>query len=549
MDRISLPTFGTLMISLILPILLICTVTYLKTLYRFHVSIRKLSNRRGEPVTFQSPPLIPYAIPGLGSTLSFSNQTVGSFWGYLRKQASRYHQDAFSVVIAGKLTHFIFSPSGVASVFKSRHLTRASLDRQLGVNALGMSTLDSFIAFPDNPAENSSVTTERLHSEHLLSSAAVNLLTTKFMETFTTHLDAEDGLDDGIQVNLYEWLWPRIFRASTTALVGETLLDMYPDFEHDYRTWEDNLLALLFGTPRFFARHAYRARDACVEKLSNWLLAISHRRATNEKSDTHDPDWTPEEGARIMRKRHVLYAERRLSVHAQAGWDLVFLAGIVSNATPAAGWLLLHILSPTSAPEFRPRIMEEVQACQRADGSLDVSALTRAPRLNAAFHEVLRLYVDLIVVREVGSSGAVGVHKVGRGDQVMAPTWMTHRDPKLFEDPDTFNPDRFLTMDEETGEIGYSATGRTGAYFPFGGGHYMCPGRVFAKQEVLGTVAWLLLNFQIDFVEFVKKEKGNWKMAGVNEFPGIKKGFAGGQVVGIEGDMRVHIKRRGSKLS
>ena len=536
--------WGTLVISLVLPLLLICTFTYLTTLSRFHISVRKNASHKKEPASTQSPPLIPYVVPGLGSTLSFSNQDVGRFWAYLRRQALRYRQDAFSIIIAGKLTHFIFSPSGVANVFKSRNLSRASLDRQLGVNALGMSTSDSYIAFPDNPAENGSVTTERLHSEHLLSSAAVNLLTKKFMETFTARLDAEENLENGIQLNLYEWLWPRIFHASTTALVGETLLDMYPDFEHDYRVWEENLLPLLFGTPRLFARSAFRARDACVEKLSHWLQAISHRRAAEKETDVPDPDWTPDEGARIMRKRHALYEERGLSVHAQAGWDLVFLAGIVSNATPTTGWLLLHILSPTSPPDFRSNIMAELQACQRTYGSLDIAALTRAPRLNAAFHEVLRLYVDLIVVREVDSSGAVGVHKVGQGDQVMAPTWMTHRDPTLFENPDIFDPDRFLTVDKETGRVGYSVTGRTGAYFPFGGGHYMCPGRVFAKQEVLGTVAVLLLNYQIDFFGFVKQVKGVWKSGSKDEFLGIKKGFAGSQVVGIEGDMRVHLKRR-----
>ncbi|KAF1968908.1 cytochrome P450 [Bimuria novae-zelandiae CBS 107.79] len=537
MERVILPsTLGTLTVGLLLPIVVLCTFTYLTTLLRYHLAVRNASNGKGNS---KNPPLLPYFIPVLGSTIAFSNQTVGTFWTWLRTQAERYHQDAFSIVLAGKRTHFIFSEDGISSLFKSRQLSRAGLDRQLGVNVLGMSKEDSFKAFPDRADEKTS--TERLHSEYLLSSTGVHALTEKFIETLLAQLGSDEGLASGVEGNLYEWLWQRVFRASTTALAGSKLLEMYPDFDVDYRVWEDNMLDMLFGTPRLFARQAYRARDACVEKLERWLeTGYQH----TEEEEGEDPDWTPSFGARVMRKRHDLYKQRDLSIHGQAGWDLIFLAGILSNATPATGWLLLHILSPTSASDFRPRIMQELQSCKRTDGSIDIPALTRLPLVNSAFHEVLRLYVDLLLVRRVESSGAIGPHYVRQSEQVMAPTWMTHRNPAFFDRPDIFDPERFLTSDPETGKLRYRATGLGSKYFPFGGGHYMCPGRMFAKQEVLGTIAVLLLNFDITFAGFVKRTKTGWESVGTEDFPTIKNGFAGNQVVGIEGDMRVHIKRR-----
>lgn len=534
-----LSVLGTLTVGLVVPLGLICAFTYGTTLYRYYIDIRNTPGCEGEDRIARSPPLIPYAIPGLGSTITFSNQAVGKFWTWLRVQAERYRQDAFSIVLAGKRTHFIFSEDGLSAVFKSRHLSRAELDRQLAVNVLGMSKTDSHKAFPDRADEREKITTERLHSDHLLSSAAVNSLTEKFMETFQAQLDKDASLEGGLDINLYDWLWQRVFRASTTALCGTTLLEMYPDFNVDYRTWEDNLLGLLFGTPRLFARQAYRARDACVEKLEKWLQA-GYQHPVKEGED---PSWTPDSGARIMLRRHDLYKQRDLSIHGQAGWDLIYLAGILSNATPATGWLLLHILSPTSAPDFRARIMQELQSCKRSDGSVDIPALTRLPLLNSSFHEVLRLYVDLLVVRQVDSSVTLGTHYVRKGEQIMAPTWMTHRNPVFFARPEAFDPERFLTTDAATGKLGYSVTALGTEYFPFGGGHYMCPGRVFAKQEVLGTIAVLLLNFDITFTAFVKHTKGGWTAAGADDFPSIKPGFAGNQVVGIEGDMRVHIKR------
>ncbi|KAL5444272.1 hypothetical protein PMIN06_008449 [Paraphaeosphaeria minitans] len=534
-----LSVIRTLTVGLVVPLGLICTFTYCTTLYRYRLDVRRAPDGQGEDRTARSPPLMP-AIPKLGSTIGFSNQTVGKFWTWLRVQAGRYGQGAFSIMLAGKRTHFIYSEDGLAAVFRSRQLSRAVLDRQLAVNVLGMSKEDSFKAFPDRTDEKEKMTTERLHSDHLLNSAAVNSLTERFMETFQGQLDGDTCLKDGLDTNLYEWLWHHVFRASSTALCGSTLLEMNPDFDLDYRTWEDNLLGLLFGTPRLFARQAYRARDACVEKLEKWLQAgYQHPLKEGE-----DPSWTPDSGARIMRRRHDLYKQRDLSIHGQAGWDLIFLAGILSNATPAAGWLLLHILSPTSAPDFRQRIMQELEACKQSDGSIDVPALTHLPLLNSAFHEVLRLYVDLIVVRQVDNSVALGTHYVREGEQVMAPTWMTHRNPVFFARPEVFDPERFTTTNSVTGELGYSTTGLGTSYFPFGGGHYMCPGRVFAKQEVLGTIAVLLLNFDVTFTSFMKDAKGGWTEGGTDDFPTIRRGFAGNQVVGIEGDMRVCIVRR-----
>jgi hypothetical protein len=407
-----------------------------------------------------------------------------------------------------------------------------------------MSKEDAVKAFPYDVAEKEKTGTAKIHSEHLLSSSAVNALTNKFIETFNHRLENDHSLDAGVEVNLYEWLWQHVFRSSTEALCGSNLLKMYPDFDVDYQAWEDGMLAMLFGTPRLFARKAYAARDACVVRMEQWLK-VGYE-ATAQLVD--DPDWESFFGSRIVRKRHDLYVQQDLSLHAQAGFDLVFLAGILSNATPATGWLLLHILSPDNASDLRPCIQAELLSCQRKDGTIDVPGLTRLPLLNSAFHEVLRVYVDLLVVRQVDSSVAIGHHFVKQGDQIMAPTWMTHRNPDFFKDPDTFDPKRFLTKDSETGRIGYSATGLGGRYFPFGGGHYMCPGRTFAKQEVLGTVAVLLLNFEIAFVEFVKRSGQDYLGAGsdIKMFPGMKDGYAGNQVVGIEGDMRVRIRRKRS---
>ena len=580
-DLALLSTAWLVLIALLTAAACILLSTWIRSTVNFHLATQRTA-RTGEQPT--SPPLLPYIIPGLGSTIQFSNQTIGAFWRNLQRLSAKYGGlDAFSIILNGTRTHFIFSPAGIAAAFRAKGLSRSNLDRQLGVNALGMTRDEAERAFPSSEpdGEKPLLRPHRIHAEHLLSSSAVHSLTGKYIECLEAELakdDArrhcEDGRDgdgdgDGVDVELYSWLRDRVFVASSTALCGSRLLEMHPDLDRHFWKWEEGMLGLLFGVPRLFAREAYAARDVLVRKLGGWLEDGYRRGQSVTDDDDDDPDWEPTFGARVMRRRHAFYQQQGLTIGAQAGYDLVFLAGILTNATPATGWLLMHILAPesesdsrsgssggggSSEPSLRARILAELQTVQSTtDGSIDIPALTRLPLLNSAFHETLRLYVDLLVVRQVDSDATtLGHHRVKKSEMVMLPTWMTHHNASFFEHPDKFVPDRFVVTDAETGAQTCSTAGLGGTYFPFGGGAYMCPGRTFAKQEVLGTVAVLLLHFDVTFVEFaVAKGKagGGFEAIGrdLSGFPALKRNYAGNQVVGIEGDMRVRIKRKEKK--
>ena len=525
-------------------VLLITVVTILITNllwttreYRKHVGdVQKSSKDKPSHV-----PVIPYTIPGLGSTLSFSTQKVGSYWRWVSAECKQKGINAVSIILSGKKTHFVFTPDGVSSAFKNRALTRFELDRQLGRNSLGMSKEDAAKAFPTDLDPKKSLTTERIHANMLLSTAAVNTLTDKFIEVFQARLSDIGTGRNAVQINLYEWVREQAFHASMVSLGGTKLLEMYPHISSEFWAWDEGLVGMLFGTPRLFARAAYSARDSLVDKLEQWLAA--GYAASTEDSD---PDWEPNFGARVMWKRHEYYAQQKMSLRGQASADLIFFGGILTNAIPTIGWMLMHILSPTNPPELHSWVMDEVKSAQREDGSIDVPLLSKLPLLNSMFHEVLRVYIDLLIVRKVDADTTIGPHIVHKNEVIMAPSWLSHRNPEHFVKPDAFDPARFLVDDPETGKMKFSTAGLTGKFFPFGGGHYMCPGRTFAKQEVLGAIAVLLLNFDIEFVEFVKRSGQGYVSAGqgTDGFPKLKDGFAGNVVVGLEGDMKIKMKKK-----
>lgn len=242
--------------AVFLSILLILTTNLLWTTREYHARIHDSEGSAKEKPGHV--PLIPYAIPILGSTLSFSTQKVGAYWRWLSSECRKEGINAVLILLSGKKTHFVFTPDGVSGAFKSRSLTRFELDRQLGRNSLGMSTEDALKAFPSDLNPKTSLMTERIHVNLLLSTAAVNTLTDKFIEIFQKRLLGADF--DGLEINLYQWIREQTFHASMVSLGGTKLLEMFPDISTDFWAWDDGLVGMLFGTPRLFARKAYAAR-------------------------------------------------------------------------------------------------------------------------------------------------------------------------------------------------------------------------------------------------------------------------------------------------
>ena len=78
----------------------------------------------------------------------------------------------------------------------------------------------------------------------------------------------------------------------------------------------------------------------------------------------------------------------------------------------------------------------------------------------------------------------IGSYRVPAGSTVLISPWVLHRDPRYFDAPEQFEPERWA------GDLAKRLP--RFAYFPFGGGPRLCIGSGFALLEaalVLATVA------------------------------------------------------------
>jgi cytochrome P450 len=233
-------------------------------------------------------------------------------------------------------------------------------------------------------------------------------------------------------------------------------------------------------------------------------------------------------------------------MRTKAASDAGVLFGLSSNAIPAASWMLLHILDPNGGKTVLPRLLKELQSARDGD-EINVPQLVSLPLFQSILQEVLRLYTDMLVVRDLPAELQLPARDgksllFRKGDLVLAPSWIEQRGEEEWSGPssEVFYAERFLKRDPETGRESFTMDGTAGKLFPFGGGKTICPGRVFAKQEILGCVATVLLNYDIEAVNFVD---GQGKET--ERFPVYTKTFAGSGVLPADGDLKVKIKRRG----
>lgn len=223
-----------------------------------------------------------------------------------------------------------------------------------------------------------------------------------------------------------------------------------------------------------------------------------------------------------------------------------------ANVIPITSWLLAHLLSPATPPDVLARIHVEVGKAKRPKGDLDISTLVSQPLLNSALHETLRQYVDSLVTRQLNMDMVLDGYLLKKDDLIMAPSSLSQHDPAFWEhegqpSADSWYAERFLKHDEASSQDTFSTSWSSGKFFPFGGGAHVCPGRVFAKQEILGALATLLLLLEVRFVEYVgtdKKRRTVGLGTEASAFPKIKQQYAGNGTLNMDGDIRVQIRRR-----
>ena len=264
--------------------------------------------------------------------------------------------------------------------------------------------------------------------------------------------------------------------AGNTERIGQAIADMMEEFGRILG------LAARFQPPAWVPTRVNRKLRASARQLDGLILGIvADRKRRHAQGEVPREDLLSllvgardEDGAGM--------SDTQIRDEAMT----LFLAGHETTALVLT--YALYLLA--QHPDRQARVAEEVGRVlggRRATFE-DLPALAET---ELVVLETMRLYPPAwVMARQALAPVEVGGFQFPRGAEFVISPWVVHRDPKLFADPDAFDPDRW--RDDLARRLPRFA------YFPFGGGPRICIGNRFAMMEAKLVLAGLLQRFRFE---------------------------------------------------
>ncbi len=142
-------------------------------------------------------------------------------------------------------------------------------------------------------------------------------------------------------------------------------------------------------------------------------------------------------------------------------------------------------------PQVEMRLHDEVDRWNE-DGA-DLNSVAQLTYTRQVLDETMRLYPPgwLLTRRSIGAD-TVGQHPIAAGTNVFLSPYLIHRHPAFWENPETFDPDRFAPAQ--------AAQRNRFCYLPFALGPRACIGEQFALVEMAAHAALLARKLRLRYL-------------------------------------------------
>ncbi|XVF42859.1 hypothetical protein PTKIN_Ptkin01aG0399600 [Pterospermum kingtungense] len=195
---------------------------------------------------------------------------------------------------------------------------------------------------------------------------------------------------------------------------------------------------------------------------------------------------------------HLPEENRNLSVEEILGLCSEFLNGGTDNTSSLLQWIMANLVK---YPHVQEKLFMEIKGVMgdNHEEMVKEDKLPKIPYLKAVILEGLRRHPPLhFLIPHAVSEDVVFneyfIPKNGTVNFMMADMGM---DPKVWEDPISFKPERFLSGDHNKDGEGFDITGsKEIKMMPFGAGRRICPGYSLAILHLEYFVANLVWNFE-----------------------------------------------------
>ncbi|GLJ52463.1 hypothetical protein SUGI_1115920 [Cryptomeria japonica] len=176
----------------------------------------------------------------------------------------------------------------------------------------------------------------------------------------------------------------------------------------------------------------------------------------------------------------------------KATTGIMFSAGS-DTLSVAMEWALSLLLQH---PHAMRKVQEELDSKVGHNRLVEESDIPQLKYLQSIVRESLRLHpsAPLLSVHESIKDCTVGGYHIPAGTMLFVNAWAIHRDPRLWDKPLEFIPERFMEREIDVNNIQMKAD--DSEIIPFGAGRRGCPGAVLAMNMVQLTLATFLHSFE-----------------------------------------------------
>ncbi|KAG2677467.1 hypothetical protein I3843_12G101000 [Carya illinoinensis] len=177
---------------------------------------------------------------------------------------------------------------------------------------------------------------------------------------------------------------------------------------------------------------------------------------------------------------------------------LNLFVGGTDTTSATLEWAMAELLHH---PDVVSKAKAELEQVIGRGNPVEESDITRLPYLQAVIKETFRLHPALpfLIPRKAEADVEVDGYVIPKGARVLVNAWGIGRDPSIWENANSFMPERFLGSEIDV-------KGRHFELIPFGGGRRICPGMPLAMRMLNLMLGSLIHNFDWKLEDGVKIE-------------------------------------------
>lgn len=259
-------------------------------------------------------------------------------------------------------------------------------------------------------------------------------------------------------------------------VVNNNLASIINDRRMDKTAEREDLLQLMLN-----------AVDEADSPIDVQQLTVPHEDDVITKS----PDNIP-----VIRKRRFMS-----TTEVQSNAVMFLVAGFETTGTSLSftSYLLAKF------PDVQEKTRKEIQAAITEQGGLTYDSISKMRYLDQVISESLRMYPVVVgfITRQCEQDFRYNDLTIPGGLSILVPAYQLHHDPTLWNEPETFCPDRFSS--ENKSRI------QPMAYQGYGSGPRNCVAMRFAQLVLKLTLAKLLSKYRLTLD--VQRHKGDLKIA------------------------------------